>query len=56
MEPQTSREWMVCARMGGAYSFRESPLDATPRVEPAHKLSLLQDGIRSTKGILHSAV
>lgn len=31
------------ARMGVAYSFRESPLDATLSVEPVHKVSLMQD-------------
>ena len=47
--------WCV-AKMSVAYTFREITLDPTPRVEPVHLLSLLQDGIRSTKDSLHSAV
>ena len=48
-------EWFV-AQMGMADSFRELPLDATLSTEPVHHLSVLQDGVRSIKGILRCAV
>lgn len=39
-------EWCV------AYSFRKLPLEAAPLFESVHKLSLLHDGICSTKRIM----